>query len=420
MKSAHRPVERKTTLVIVSAVFLLGFMLRLWLAHFANNDYPFDVAVYRSMSEEVYKRGWAIDRGSRTVYYPVMVAGVFGFFGFGNYTATKVVQTLLDAMVSVLVFITAWKLTKNASVALLAMIFYALNPLTASYTGLLLTETLATFLTAALLTASVYGTGSPRRAFAWGLLTGLWGLVRITFFPFAIMLVLLPGISKPTIRAKVVALIFSAAGFMLLLVYPTVALWQQTSKLSVWPANPVTSFYLYEGLKVHEWPEIWSQLRPLPEGAIMHWEFDSLGPEAYRREATRMLEKFIGEVRADPVGYIGWRLVHLARIWNKTHLFYYEDPWYPADRMPIAVGNAILLFFGAIGVATTAKRGIGTHPQLGILVVILLVAVPLLVSLRPPEVRLTVPLYPAIMLFAAIGLSRVYGFLKRQGVGVSQ
>src|SRR5258708_1476663 len=81
----------------------------------------------------------------RTPGYPLFLALTGGFPNSGV-TVTLLAQMLLDSLTAVLLAMIAWRLWRSSSAALLAGLLYALCPIAATLSGMLLSEPLSVFL----------------------------------------------------------------------------------------------------------------------------------------------------------------------------------------------------------------------------------------------------------------------------------
>ena len=120
--------------------------------------------------------------------YPIFLGGVYYFFGSGNNLAVAAVQGILDTVTCILAAMIAlnWEQDdrRKRRAAWLAFMLMALCPLTAAYASMILTESLATFLLAAVVLSATLAVKTQNRraaAFWWvmaGVVSGLAVLVR--------------------------------------------------------------------------------------------------------------------------------------------------------------------------------------------------------------------------------------------------
>jgi 4-amino-4-deoxy-L-arabinose transferase-like glycosyltransferase len=141
----------------LAAALLCGILLRWFLiSHF--NPFAGDAKFYEELARNwlyhgVYGRslhGQLLPSDERMPGYPAFLAAIYRTLGQSRAAVTSV-QVAIDLMTCVLTALIAAQLApvaKRTLVATIALWFAALCPFTASYTGVVLTETLATFFTA--------------------------------------------------------------------------------------------------------------------------------------------------------------------------------------------------------------------------------------------------------------------------------
>lgn len=132
-------------------------MLRwFFISHF--NPFAGDAKFYEELARNwlyhgVYGRalhGQLLPSDERMPGYPAFLAAIYKTLGQSRaaVTSAQVVVDLMTCLLTALIAARLAPVTKRTSVATIALWFAALCPFTASYTGAMLTETLATFFTA--------------------------------------------------------------------------------------------------------------------------------------------------------------------------------------------------------------------------------------------------------------------------------
>ena len=173
--------------MLVISLVLLALTSRVCVAYFLANDAPGDGAVYARFARNLLEQGiYSTDTEApftptliRVPGYPLFLAGVYSVFGHENNTAVRIVQAVFDTGTCVIIVLLALLWTEDEERkrknAILAFLLTALCPFIVIYTATILTETLTTFLMAAMtLTATLgFKTASARKAVLWWGVTGL-------------------------------------------------------------------------------------------------------------------------------------------------------------------------------------------------------------------------------------------------------
>jgi Na+/melibiose symporter-like transporter len=84
---------------------------------------------------------------------------------------------------------------------------------------------------------------------------------------------------------------------------------------------------------------------------------------------------------------------NILYFWDKTNLFYYEDPFYPQDKYVIRTINIIFLFLSMIGIAAfiRLKKRMEKENLILIATLSLIFYLTIPMSFLVPEDRLTLP-----------------------------
>lgn len=183
-------------LALAVSLFTLTLASRIALAYFYPVDGPGDGVIYTQLAKNLLEQGvFSIESQEpfsptliRLPGYPLFIAAVYSVFGHDNNTAVRVVQAVFDAFTCVLIALIAWLWTSDETkkwpTALWTFVLAAVCPFIAIYDACLLTETMTTFLMAAMTltaTLALQSVRSGRTMFWWvvtGLLSGMAVLLR--------------------------------------------------------------------------------------------------------------------------------------------------------------------------------------------------------------------------------------------------
>jgi hypothetical protein len=270
-------------------IFLLSFIVRLaygWQSVMVpETAITNDTHIYRKLAEELtHGRFPSL---FRTPGYPLFLL-LTGGFPDGNLSVPLLTQLLLDSLTTVLVAAIAWRLWRDQSRALLAGLLYAICPVAAVMSGLILSETLSVFLVIAacwLALAQPSRLGTALQACCWVLAT----LTRpsCVLLPFIAVFFLLLWFRQTDSHWS---LQWKSQVAVVLLYVGGIGAWMgwnyQRSGMAVLCTNPAVSFYIYEipALRTLDqlgWPGY------LRAALLQPKEFDRLGLEhqkAYAQE----------------------------------------------------------------------------------------------------------------------------------------
>ncbi len=166
---------------------LLTLVSRLCVAYFLATDEPGDGAVYSQIAKNLLDRKvYSIETEApfsptliRLPGQPLLIAAVFGVFGRGNDTAVRIVEAFFDTATCVIAALLAFLWTEDEERrrknAFWTFILVSLCPFVVIYAATLLTETLTTFLMAAMtLTATLaFKSAGAKKTLLWWITTGL-------------------------------------------------------------------------------------------------------------------------------------------------------------------------------------------------------------------------------------------------------
>lgn len=405
------------------ALFFLwigGTFFRIHLAVLFVHTPPIaDEKTYLQLAQDILRVFWVAECCTRGYVYPFFLAGIFQLFGTDNLSAVVVIQSLMDASIVLPLFFLARKLGYSIPWAFFIGMLYAINPLTGSYSGLIVTETLAFF---CIVWGLVFLVVRDRAwtGFCSGICIGLAMFNRLMFFYWGIGLVILlflyTLVVKKT-RRLVAAWVFS--GMVIISLYAFIANWLTYQIISPLPMLPAGRYDYLISYEVDRWPilldEYYRDLDPIIQ---QNYQISFNDKDSFIRETDERMKNVHARVRQHPVQFIENRLSHIPNFWDKRSLCCYKDPFFPADRPIIQRANIVFLFLAGIGViGMTWKKKKTLAQQYILLYTVSLVGyLTLALTFRVPEERHTMPAYPLLLLFLPWGILSV----KRISIAVIQ
>ncbi len=173
--------------MLIVSLILLTLIARICVSYFLASDEPGDGIIYSQFAKNILEQNvYSLNEQApftptlvRLPGYPFFVAVVYSIFGHDNNTAVRIVQAVFDTATCVIVALLALLWTEDEERkrknALWAFVLAALCPFIVIYTATLLTETLTTFLMAAMtLTATLaFKSVSTKKSLLWWSFTGL-------------------------------------------------------------------------------------------------------------------------------------------------------------------------------------------------------------------------------------------------------
>lgn len=179
--------KAKKGIVVYVLLLLAALSFRVVIARFLPNDDSDDGRVYSQLARNLIERGIYSHATEppffpsivRVPGYPLFLAGVYRTFGFGDNTAVRIVQSVIDtgtcALVALLAFYWEPEAHRKRAASIGALFLAALSPFTAIYSGTILSETLTTFLAVATCLAATlaFRSQGQKKALQWWSITGL-------------------------------------------------------------------------------------------------------------------------------------------------------------------------------------------------------------------------------------------------------
>lgn len=350
--------------------------------------------------------GW---QPKREPGYPMVLAAVYSVVGH-DYHAVRLVHVILSSSFCLLVFCLARTLSRSGKLSqtmpLVAAGLAVVYPAFIFYAGLLLRETLLTFLVIiALIMLSWYGrSGRPRHAALFGLMIGLSALVDARALYFSVV----PALGWLVLRKP-----WRQVGIFL-----TLSLGVALLTISPWTIRNYVVLDRVVLLTTAGYKGLWLATNP---DEPLEWEYDrgplkelgGISPEEREQREKEMARLALVNLKKYPGAYVKNSLRRSVRLWSGGHsnmmplmeqslgAAVAAREWSYAALKAAFVGVNLVYVLGGIAGAVFCIRRVGASAALPVLAFPLYIAV--LHSLLFATPRYHIPAMPAlIVLFAAV------------------
>jgi hypothetical protein len=402
-------------------LFFAGFLFRLLLSSFSDSNLVWDAWMYDFWAKKIIAMTFFAECCLKNMGYPAFLASIYSVFGVGNISAVRLIQSLLDTATGFLIFSTAGKIL-NTRAALFSLIIYLFNPLTASYTGILLPETVSLFymaFTGFIITRNNF----VKRRVLWfflGLLLGLILFTKVQYYYFVLLFLFIYTVVYIRGFSKIIFLTVSVSGFLLASSYSLFTNYNSFHVISLKP--PYGGIYgegLYSGFyNDKRYPEINIDTAKInPVLMDIRNESLTLKPEDRGKFDEKYRKLFWNKFRTDWKVYIANTFRNMFWIWDKDHLFIYKDIFYPWDKYMVRIYNIILLvlFLLGLGWELIKKKLKAIYNPVFLYTFLIFIYITFFVTIISNESRHSVAVYSMIILWSGYGLERLIYKLKGSG-----
>ncbi len=414
--------NRVKTVLLLLAIFILGIIFRLWIASLAPQPFINDQKDYEWFATKILRDPHMLASHTfRTYPTPLLNAIIYRFAGFGNHTAIFFVQAVLDSFVSLMIFYILRRGLKFRNIAWLGAVLYAVNPFTAGYVNVVLSEILSIWTVAATVLSGIFFIRRPTifRGALFGLILGVGAETRNAAFFWAIIPLGLLLWVVPFQKAKWA---FGAVmlGLVLAVLYPLTANWRDYKVINI---STVDDFYakeLFNGAIIKRLPPL---APPLPQATYqMYAEYYSeYWPErqnsAYRKAiAIKYYMKAWNVIAGDPLSYIKTCFGKMWYVWQKEAIYVYVEPGYESHRIYTYMANLFVLAFALTGLlffpVRKGQKGVIARWVRWTIIGTILYGT-LAFSITHAEYRLTIPFYPLLFISASAGFGWVAHLVQK-------
>lgn len=438
-------------------LFILGIIFRLWIANLVPQPFVFDQTEYHSFALQMLDKG-LVSWQPRLYGYPLFLSLIYRLFGEGNFLAVFVVQSIVDTLTGLIIYLIAKKIFKNQIVAIFSFTLYLFNPFTSVYAVLTLSEVWGIFLMAVIIylliefaevghdffphlpkslhfvpqngTRGAQGGGraqkawSPRKLFLLAFLLGYLPQVRPAFLFYSLTLlgIIVIWIYKSYIQipspgrspsGHLPGVLIAILLFILPFTYNAMGNWVYFRQFSPMTVDNLFVREFYISLYVSgrspfqaATPDVFP-----PEVQKIYNEYTPVPQNTYARKA--MAQKYfrlgLQKVAENPLDFIFSRIKKFWYVWEKHFIFYYTQPANALVDFLTYWGNNLLIFLAVFGFYFWFRKEAKEKMRwFGFFTIFTVFYISLIHSFSLTEERYSFPGYPLIFLFAGYGLRQLF------------
>lgn len=409
------PNSRKIVAQIV-ALGLLGILVRIAFVWLHPEPFIYDQVEYRRYALGMLSYGLYAEP-ARVYGYPLIIAIVYRLFGQSS-CPWQMMQIVMDSCTGILLYVLGGYLFKNRSAGIIASFLYTINPFTAAFTGVMLSEVTATFLIAVLMfTIMAYlRTKKFLYALSTAFVIGFLPAVRPSFFYFSVGLFVLlqlytlfssgrVGFHK-IVRSGVLFLLF-----LLPFVYTIIGNYVNYRRISFVTAGNLFVREVYLSLFLDRAPLYPSTFSYPPEVYAIWNEPAWVSHDPNLMSSTenkywQLSKEIIGK---NPAGFLFSRVKKAWYVWEKHAIFYYTpETASPFVHQIIYYTNFFLLVACFLGILLFSFTSLNVNRKILVsLGIFILIYISVVYMASTSEERFSLPGYPVVFLFAGYFLARV-------------
>jgi hypothetical protein len=419
-------MKRINPKVLVGILTLLGFAFRLCLAYGVPQALIYDQYQYYGYAIGMLAHGIWGDT-VRLYGYPLIILPIVKYFGVAIPTPWILLQTVMDLLTAIMVFLVTQHLFARKSVAWISFIIYLFNPYTSAFVNVMLTEISAIFMVMAVMWLIFVFLNHHKAGlllFA-ALILGFLPQVRPSFIYWSLVIT---GVlfwlviqSKSSVKSKLFTFGLIAVMYFLpysytvasnLILYHQFAL-QSVDNIfwrEVYISNYIGRGIPFAGNPEWDWP---------PQAYAAWYEYSTPTTPAGRAAMAQKYEQLSFDfVRTDTSNFIINHIFKLWYVWEKHFLYPYQiGPDSPQIRFAVYWGNVVLLLAGWSGaVIFTVRQKLKTDRNrliFGILSIFLFAYISIAHVFSTSEERFSLPAYPVVAIFAGYSVVLLRLWLKK-------
>ena len=411
---------RARWLIILFLLFVIGAVYRIFFLKLYPQAGVFDQVQYDTYAKEILTFGLYAN-SFRTYGYPIFIAFFYKLFGIGSSVfgiyIWQFVQVGMDSLTALFLFIIAQKLFGSKKIAVVASALYAINPYTAAYAGVMLPDVYTAFLFALLFVVIVWKNRLQRMIFVAviSLLLGYIPQVKPMYLPYSVAM--LPFFSCFLVRktkrfsAKLTTVTMILIFWTIPTLYTIKGNLEWFKEFSIMDVDKLFIENFYISLFNAQEGENGSGIYAFHEEVRWAYETYSFNSNDRQRQheiQKLFLKKSFQEIARDPVNFISWRVKKMWFVWEKREIFPFANPKDPRIETGLHWGNRLFILLALVGFVTWARSVMRTTGAVEAKWWIVFFSLPVIFTslggaVTTAEHRYSLPAYPMVALFAAIG-----------------
>lgn len=419
------PYVTKTKSVFFCLI-IVGVVYRIVLGSFAEHRLVWDMEVYDRLGRSVADGNITADCCLHGIGYPLFLGTVYRLFGGDRLQNVRYAQAALDTSTAVIIYFAARKLLNRKS-ARWAFVLYLFNPITAAYTGLILTETVALWCMALIVYALVFLSSFPQMMALFGIGIGLLVITKLSFYYFSFWLIAL--LFYLSFRRGIMKYFFCLflPVFLICILYPLNANYRLYHTVGIGPPYHTTYglLYIFSGEYKGRYPELAVDFQEPVDPTFVSvmnefYEYERNNPQAMPVYGEKYETLFWSNISSRWPFLLKNTVGNMIRIWDKRFLFLYTDPLYPRDTIILRIGTVLFLSLSFSGFLLFVRRNrsTGTLPVV-LYTVSLFLYISFVFALVSNETRHALPFYPIASIWAGYGIVLIAGMRHGKKGGLS-
>lgn len=397
--------------LLIIFFLIIGLVFRLLLADFAVKEPLYDQYTYLELAGKIAGGSIATDCCSKGPGYPVFIAIIYRIMGMNNYPAVRTVQIFIDLITAVLIYLTAQKIF-NRKAALISFLVYIFNPFTGPYTGLLLPEIITLFYIASI-AYIICGENFKKSLLSWfilGIILGLLGLTRLSFYYFVLSFMLFLFVLVQKSIKQILFFLMMLFGFIIGTSYALIGNYLNWHSLTIIPPYSITAAGIYANFDIKGfYPEVLTDTdaqSSFVQGRAITDEYSNAPLPKWKDLENKYKTLFWKRMQKEWPVFVRSKIRSSIMLWDKRYLYYYFDPIYPRFSPFIRAYNIVFIILAGLGFINFLKRKNRdkTGNALVIFTVYLFLYMTLFFPLLSNESRHTLPFYVLIFLWSGYGI----------------